>query len=113
MSDRRQGQAGSRCDRQLSIGILGGALAVFGFKVIEPIVSHLTTWLGNGVEKLVNHSLLPWRPSSSSRQGALLNNAINHGVPDAPRCRRCDDEGQVHPVQLESQPGPGAGLLLA
>jgi mannitol PTS system EIICBA or EIICB component len=97
-----------------SIGILGGALAIFGFKVIEPIVSHITTWLGNGVEKLVNHSLLPVASVIIEPAKVLfLNNAINHGVLTPLGAEDVATKGKSILFMLEANPGPGAGLLLA
>jgi mannitol PTS system EIICBA or EIICB component len=97
-----------------SIGILGGGLAIFGFKVIEPIVSHITTWLGNGVEKLVNHSLLPVASVIIEPAKVLfLNNAINHGVLTPLGADDVKNHGKSILFMLEANPGPGAGLLLA
>jgi PTS system mannitol-specific IIC component len=97
-----------------SIGILGGALAIFGFKVIEPIVSHITDWLGNGVEKLVNHSLLPVASVIIEPAKVLfLNNAINHGVLTPLGAEDVATKGKSILFMLEANPGPGAGLLLA
>jgi PTS system mannitol-specific IIC component len=97
-----------------SIGILGGGLAIFGFKVIEPIVGHITTWLGNGVEKLVNNSLLPLASLIIEPAKVLfLNNAINHGVLTPLGAEDVASKGKSILFMLEANPGPGAGLLLA
>jgi len=97
-----------------SIGILGGGLAIFGFKIIEPIVSHITTWLGNGVEKLVNHDLLPLASLIIEPAKVLfLNNAINHGVLTVLGADDVKNNGKSILFMLEANPGPGAGLLLA
>jgi len=97
-----------------SIGILGGALAIFGFKVIEPIVSHITSWLGSGVEKLVHHSLLPLASIIIEPAKVLfLNNAINHGVLTPLGAEDVATKGKSILFMLEANPGPGAGLLLA
>lgn len=97
-----------------SIGILGGALAIFGFKVVEPIVSKITEWLGNGVETLVNHSLLPVASLIIEPAKVLfLNNAINHGVLTPLGAADVTTKGKSILFMLEANPGPGAGLLLA
>jgi mannitol PTS system EIICBA or EIICB component len=97
-----------------SIGILGGGLAIFGFKVIEPIVRHITDWLGNGVEKLVDHDLLPLASIIIEPAKVLfLNNAINHGVLTPLGSTEALDKGKSILFMLEANPGPGAGLLLA
>jgi PTS system mannitol-specific IIC component len=97
-----------------SIGILGGALAIFGFKVIEPIVGHITDWLGNGVEKLVNNDLLPLASLIIEPAKVLfLNNAINHGVLTPLGAQDVAQKGKSILFMLEANPGPGAGLLIA
>jgi mannitol PTS system EIICBA or EIICB component len=97
-----------------SIGILGGALAVFGFKVIEPVVSWITDRLGDGVEKLVNHDLLPLASIIIEPAKVLfLNNAINHGVLTPLGSAEALEQGKSILFMLEANPGPGAGLLLA
>ena len=51
-----------------SIGILGGALAIFGYKVIEPVVGWITDRLGEGVEPSSTTACFRCRRSSSSRR---------------------------------------------
>jgi PTS system mannitol-specific IIC component len=97
-----------------SIGILGGGLAIFGFKVIEPIVSWITDRLGDGVERLVDHNLLPLASVIIEPAKVLfLNNAINHGVLTPLGSEEALQEGKSILFMLEANPGPGAGLLLA
>lgn len=97
-----------------SIGILGAAAAIFGFKVIEPIVDKLTEWLGNGVEVLVDNSLLPLASVIIEPAKVLfLNNAINHGVLTPLGAEEVAASGKSVLFMLEANPGPGAGLLLA
>jgi PTS system mannitol-specific IIC component len=97
-----------------SIGILGGGLAIVGFKVIEPIVSKVTEWLGNGVESLVNNDLLPLASVIIEPAKVLfLNNAINHGVLTPLGSADVASSGKSILFMLEANPGPGAGLLLA
>jgi PTS system mannitol-specific IIC component len=97
-----------------SIGILGGLMAVFGYKVIEPIVGWITDRLGEGVEKLVDHSLLPLCSIIIEPAKVLfLNNAINHGVLTPLGAAEVQEQGKSILFMLEANPGPGAGLLLA
>ena len=67
------------------------------------------------METLVNHSLLPLASVIVEPAKVLfLNNAINHGVLHPARCgRRSLTHGKSILFMLESNPGPGAGLLLA
>jgi PTS system mannitol-specific IIC component len=97
-----------------SIGILGGALAIFGYKVIEPIVGWITDRLGDGVESLVSNSLLPVASIIIEPAKVLfLNNAINHGVLTPLGAAEVQEQGKSILFMLEANPGPGAGLLLA
>jgi PTS system mannitol-specific IIC component len=97
-----------------SIGILGGVLAIFGYKVIEPIVGWITDRLGSGVETLVSHSLLPIASIIIEPAKVLfLNNAINHGVLTPLGAADVQQKGKSILFMLEANPGPGAGLLLA
>jgi mannitol PTS system EIICBA or EIICB component len=97
-----------------SIGILGGAMAIFGYTVIEPFVGWITDRLGDGVETLVNHSLLPLSSVIIEPAKVLfLNNAINHGVLTPLGAAEVQDQGKSILFMLEANPGPGAGLLLA
>jgi PTS system mannitol-specific IIC component len=97
-----------------SIGILGGALAIFGYKVIEPIVGWITDRLGDGVESLVSNSLLPVASIIIEPAKVLfLNNAINHGVLTPLGAEDVQEKGKSILFMLEANPGPGAGLLLA
>lgn len=97
-----------------SIGIIGGVLAIFGYKVIEPIVGWITDRLGDGVESLVSHSLLPVASIIIEPAKVLfLNNAINHGVLTPLGAADVQESGKSILFMLEANPGPGAGLLLA
>ena len=75
----------------------------------------ITDAAGDGVEWLVNHDLLPLASVIIEPAKVLfLNNAINHGVLGAARRRRRRAEhGKSILFMLESNPGPGLGLLLA
>src|SRR4051794_158764 len=42
-----------------SAGITGGVMAVLGRLAVGPVVDKLVTWLGNGVDTLVSHHVLP------------------------------------------------------
>jgi PTS system mannitol-specific IIC component len=95
-------------------GIVGGAMALVGDWLIGPVVDHLTKWLGNGVENLVNHNLLPLASLIIEPAKVLfLNNAINHGVLTPLGTVEAQHAGKSVLFMLESNPGPGFGLLLA
>jgi PTS system mannitol-specific IIC component len=97
-----------------SLGILGGAFALLGVWGIGPVVNHVTTWAGNGVQTLVNHHLLPLASVVIEPAKVLfLNNAINHGVLDPLGVNQALHSGKSILFMLESNPGPGLGILVA
>ncbi len=64
-----------------SAGIIGGAMAVLGMRVIGPVVQVLTQALGQGVQFLIDLQLLPLVSIIVEPAKVLfLNNAINHGI---------------------------------
>lgn len=97
-----------------SLGIIGGAFALLGVWGIGPVVNHVTTWAGNGVQTLVNHHLLPLSSVVIEPAKVLfLNNAINHGVLDPLGVNQALHSGKSILFMLESNPGPGLGVLVA
>ncbi|MDR1127359.1 MAG: PTS mannitol transporter subunit IICBA [Treponema sp.] len=97
-----------------SAGIIGGALALICNAGIGPIVEVLTTALGNGVGWLVSHGLLPLTSILVEPAKILfLNNAINHGVFTPLGTQQSQEIGRSIYFMIESNPGPGLGLLLA
>lgn len=97
-----------------SVGIIGGILAVLSIFVIGPACVVITNVLGAGVGFLVNHSLLPLTAVLVEPAKVLfLNNAINHGVFTPIGTEQAMEMGKSILFMIESNPGPGLGLLLA
>jgi mannitol PTS system EIICBA or EIICB component len=97
-----------------SAGIVGVIMAVIGKVVIGPPVDHIVTWAGNGVQWLVNNHVLPFASIIVEPAKVLfLNNAINHGVFTPLGTTQVAAHGKSILFMVESNPGPGAGLLLA
>ncbi|MFE4710660.1 PTS mannitol transporter subunit IICB [Paenibacillus sp. NPDC056722] len=97
-----------------SIGIIGGILAIVSFKGIGPLIQALTNALSSGVEFLVNHHLLPLVNIIIEPAKILfLNNAINHGILTPIAAEESLRLGKSILYMLESNPGPGLGVLLA
>ena len=97
-----------------SIGILGTLLAMFGQWIIGPVVEKLVEWAGNGVDALVEHNLLPLASLIVEPAKVLfLNNAINHGVFTPLGAQEVLDDGKSLLFMIESNPGPGLGILVA
>jgi PTS system mannitol-specific IIC component len=97
-----------------SAGIIGGALALICNALVGPVVEVCTTALGNGVGWLVERRLLPFTSIIVEPAKILfLNNAINHGVFTPLGTQQAQELGRSIYFMIESNPGPGLGLLLA
>jgi len=97
-----------------SAGILGGGMAVLGAWAVGPIFRVVTDAAGNGVNWLVTHNLLPGTSLLVEPAKVLfLNNAINHGVFGPLGAAEAAETGKSILFMIESNPGPGLGLLLA
>ena len=97
-----------------SVGIIGGILAVLSIFAIGPACVKITDVLGAGVGLLVNNGLLPLTAVLVEPAKVLfLNNAINHGVFTPIGTEQAMEMGKSILFMIESNPGPGLGLLLA
>ena len=95
-------------------GILGMGLALAGLWGIGPVVERLTNAAGDVVEYLVNHHLLPLAAIIIEPAKVLfLNNAINHGILGPLGVTEAASTGKSILFMLETNPGPGLGVLLA
>lgn len=97
-----------------SAGILGGGLAIIGLYGVSPVVSALSGALGRGVEVIINLGLLPLVSIFVEPAKVLfLNNAINHGVLAPLALDQASEAGKSILFLVETNPGPGLGVLLA
>ncbi len=97
-----------------SSGIIGTILLIVGYYGIGPLVTIGTNALGAGVQILVNNGLLPLTAIFVEPAKVLfLNNAINHGVFTPLGSEQVGEIGKSVFYMIESNPGPGLGLLLA
>lgn len=97
-----------------SAGILGGLLTIIAFKAIGPVVEGLSDVLASGVEAIINANLLPLANIVIEPAKVLfLNNAINHGILSPLGIEQAADAGKSILFLLETNPGPGLGILLA
>ncbi|MGL5190463.1 MAG: PTS mannitol transporter subunit IICBA, partial [Cetobacterium sp.] len=97
-----------------SAGIVGLILAIIFFKGVGPIVEKLNALLGVGVNRLVEGGLLPLTALVVEPAKVLfLNNAINHGVFGPLGIQQVSETGKSVFFLIESNPGPGLGILLA
>ncbi|MHB1391609.1 MAG: PTS mannitol transporter subunit IICB [Clostridia bacterium] len=97
-----------------STGIFGALLAIFAFVIAEPIVSAISMTLGGAAKFITDAGLLPLI-AIVIEPGKILfmNNAINHGVLAPLGIQQVTEMGKSVFFLLESNPGPGLGILLA
>lgn len=97
-----------------SAGILGAIFAIIGLVAIGPVLDAFSNALGNGVHGLIAAGLLPLADIPIEVGKVLfLNNAINHGVLAPLGVADAAANGRAIEFLLETNPGPGLGLLLA
>lgn len=97
-----------------SAGILGFIMTILSFEILAPIMKFIMHILSVAVEALVHAHLLPIvsiivEPAKI----VFLNNAINHGVFTPLGADQAATAGQSVLYAIESNPGPGFGVLLA
>ncbi|MBS8265673.1 PTS mannitol transporter subunit IICBA [Mesobacillus boroniphilus] len=97
-----------------SAGIIGGLLTLIAYKGIGPVVVAISNVLASGVEAIINAKMLPLANIFIEPAKVLfLNNAINHGILSPLAIDQASDAGKSILFLLETNPGPGLGILLA
>lgn len=97
-----------------SAGILGGILTLLAYSIIGPVVNTFSVGLGNAAQWVTNINMLPLIAILVEPGKILfLNNAINHGIFSPLGIEQVKTVGKSVFFLLESDPGPGFGLLLA
>ena len=97
-----------------SLGIISMFVALIAYIVIGPVVSSVTQALAAGVGWIVDKSLLPLVSLIVEPAKILfLNNAINHGVFTPLGADQAAKVGSSIYYLIETNPGPGLGILLA
>jgi PTS system mannitol-specific IIC component len=97
-----------------SAGIIGCILSIICYLGIGPVAEGITNAFGAGVGWLVDRKLLPFASVIVEPAKILfLNNAINHGVFTPLGAQQSQEIGRSIYYMIESNPGPGLGLLLA
>ncbi|WP_216216696.1 PTS mannitol transporter subunit IICB [Amycolatopsis aidingensis] len=97
-----------------SLGILGAGMALLGLAAVGPMIEALTEAAGTGVDALITNNLLPLVSLIVEPAKVLfLNNAINHGVLGTLGAAEVSGAGQSMLFMIETNPGPGLGILTA
>ena len=97
-----------------SAGIFGGLVSLLAYTCIEPVVTAFSNAIGSLATIVTNMGLLPLIDIFIEPAKVLfLNNAINHGILTPLGVQQVGEIGKSIFFLLESNPGPGLGILLA
>ena len=97
-----------------SAGILAMLLALLGNVVIGPVVESISNAFGSVVDAMIQARLLPLAAIIIEPAKILfLNNALNHGVLTPLGAAATAESGRAIHFLLETNPGPGLGLLIS
>ncbi|MBM7606195.1 PTS system mannitol-specific IIC component [Metabacillus crassostreae] len=97
-----------------SAGILAAILTIAALLGIGPVVEGLNNVLASAVRVIFDAGLLPLASIFIEPAKVLfLNNAINHGILSPIGIQEAASAGKSVLFLLESNPGPGLGILLA
>ncbi len=97
-----------------SLGIIGTLLAIVGYYLVGPFVAAITAFLTAGANWIYNAKLLPLISIFVEPAKVLfLNNAINHGIMGPIGIQQAAETGKSIMFLIETNPGPGMGIILA
>lgn len=97
-----------------SLGILGMILAIFAYFIINPVMMWGSHWASVGVDAIIRVHLLPLANIIIEPAKVLfLNNAIGNGILVPLGIQQASEIGKSVLFLMESNPGPGLGILLA
>lgn len=97
-----------------SVGLIGMGLSIVGYYLIGPVMASILAVLTAGVDMLIEMTLLPLVAILVEPAKVLfLNNAINHGIFTPIGAEQAAETGKSIMYMIESNPGPGLGVLLA
>ncbi|MFC6233107.1 PTS transporter subunit EIIC [Paenibacillus allorhizosphaerae] len=97
-----------------SAGIVGAVMALIGITGAGAVLEAISSGLAAGAQVLIDTGLLPLLSILVEPAKVLfLNNAVGHGVLNPIGYIQSAQAGQSIIFVLESNPGPGLGILLA
>lgn len=95
-----------------SQGIAAAGVAMLGYVLVGPVMATIAEAFGDMVKGIADAGLLPLADLPIEAAKVLfLNNAINHGVLTPLGAADVAEKGHSIYFMLESNPGPGLGLL--
>ncbi|QNS01737.1 MAG: PTS mannitol transporter subunit IICBA [Buchnera aphidicola (Pentalonia nigronervosa)] len=97
-----------------SIAIIGSILSIISFSIIGPLITYLSYFLGHIIKLITDYNLLPFvsiiiEPAKIF----FLNNVINHGFFSPLGVQDILNQHSSIFFLIESNPGPGFGILMA
>lgn len=100
--------------RNLFVAAAGGVLAGFSCFLLAPVVRELVEVLLGGMEYLANHNLIfLMSPVIEILKVFFLNNSLHYGILVPLGMQQVEVSGGSVLFFLETNPGPGLGILLA
>lgn len=97
-----------------SAGLWAIVLILLGYLVVGPVVEAISNFFGAGVELLVENNIIALAAIIIEPAKVLfMNNAINHGILAPLGVQQVQEQGYSLLFLLETNPGPGLGLLVA
>jgi len=97
-----------------SAGIIGMLGAILSLYFVGPAVSVVSAAIASGIETLIeSDTLILVSILVEPAKILFLNNAINHGIFSPLGIQQVQEVGQSVFFLIESNPGPGLGILLA
>lgn len=100
--------------RNLVIGLLGIILMLAGYYRLVPVLQVLEDVLSRGIDMMVQQHVLPILALIVEPAKLLfLNNSINHGILVPLAMEQVHNAGKSILFLIETNPGPGFGILLA
>ncbi|HCM89798.1 MULTISPECIES: PTS transporter subunit EIIC [Vagococcus] len=98
----------------LLVGMIGSFFCLLGIFLFVPIINGINEGLSLSASWMIEHQLVPFVSLLIDPLKILFfNNAINHGVLTPLGLNMVSSNGQSILFLLETNPGPGLGILLA
>lgn len=100
--------------RNLVAAIVGAAFSITAYYVLTPVLSAVTHVIMMGVDWLIAHKLICLTSVLiEPAKVFFLNNSIHHGILLPLAMQQAEQSGSSMLFLLETNPGPGLGVLLA
>ena len=100
--------------KNIMTGVTGAGCAIVAFYFAEPLLGAFQDGMNHGINWLIQNHLIGFASVLIEPAKILfLNNSINHGVLDTVGMLQAQDMGKSVLFLLETNPGPGFGVLLA